>query len=143
VLIVCSFWHLQGPNGIETVRKRIEDTSRSLKMMHSFLQERAALEEQYASGLRELLKRHSQAYPDPWSTNDAWKALRAEAEETQKMRTQLSQQIASEVTRPLEFFHRQQAQTSKLVCACWLQCRYTTATDRLADRGVLCIVANC
>ena len=99
------------------MRKRIEDTGRSLKMLQTFIQERAALEEQYAASLRELLKRHAAPFPDPWSTSEAWKALRAEADETQRVHQQLSQQLATEVARPLEYFHRQQSQSSKLVRA--------------------------
>lgn len=129
------------------MRKRIEDTGRSLKMLQTFIQERAALEEQYAASLRELLKRHAAPFPDPWSTSEAWKALRAEADETQRVHQQLSQQLATEVARPLEYFHRQQSQSSKLVrapidvsrrCVCarsWILIRAAVARRTANQRG--------
>ncbi|KAM9967082.1 hypothetical protein ACTFIR_007319 [Dictyostelium discoideum] len=104
-----NFW---GPNGFETIEKRMNQGTESTRLFLLFLKERAAIEENYSKSLQKLLKSTSQLI-EYGTLRDAWYGVRGEAESLVRVHHELGQKIEKDIVAPFSKFKSEQKKVKK------------------------------
>eukprot|EP01113_Clastostelium_recurvatum_P041507 TRINITY_DN6601_c0_g1_i1.p1 TRINITY_DN6601_c0_g1~~TRINITY_DN6601_c0_g1_i1.p1 ORF type:complete len:475 (-),score=137.49 TRINITY_DN6601_c0_g1_i1:56-1411(-) len=104
--------HFWGPNGFDVVEKRLNQGTDAIKLFAYFMEERASIEERYASSLQKLLKATGNLQ-EFGTLRDCWLAIRGETENIAKQHQQLGQTLLKDLNQPLNKFRDDQAKMRK------------------------------